>query len=59
MISAKLLSYKNEALFRPRERNFAQNFACYNVDIQIKFNLVTYLGKKNHEKSFRQCFATN
>ena len=59
MISAKLLSYKNEALFRPRERNFAQNFACYNVDIQIKFNLVTYLGKKNHEKSFRQCFAIN
>ena len=25
----------------------------------VKFNLVTYLGKKNHEKSFRQCFAIN
>ena len=24
----------------------------------IKFNVVTYLRKKNHEKSFRQCFAT-
>ena len=25
----------------------------------IKFNFVTYLGKKNHGKSFRQCLATN